>query len=274
MRASADVIWRVPAYLPYLQPPLTETAIIHAEYVIGYRLPNAYLDLLRKQNGGYIRFELPNIPHRKIAGLGPHYPNLTDFDWEEDQEYVDYPLKGLVPFDGDGHWYLCLDYRSNSKSPTITFADIECNEESYVAGSFDEYLGMLRFCVVDGFVLEGVGDIEAVKRELSRRLGTSFETLDDRDRGYSSDRARLPSTKEPEWLWISPNSVRRGFVRPDDPRYSALREEMPGFADRFPLLPPNCYILSTTSGAQTHVRDACTQAGLVPRPLSKYYADR
>ena len=58
MGATADTIWQVPAYLPYLQPPLTDEAVAAAEKEIGYKLPSEYLNLLRRQNGGYIRVSL------------------------------------------------------------------------------------------------------------------------------------------------------------------------------------------------------------------------
>src|SRR5262249_51521326 len=74
--ATADTIWRVPAYFPYLQPPLTDEAIGSAEAEIGYKLPTDYLNLLRKQNGGYIRYSLPENVHDTIAGIGPYFPSL------------------------------------------------------------------------------------------------------------------------------------------------------------------------------------------------------
>lgn len=73
-RATADTIWRVPAYLPYLQPPLTDEAVATAEKQIGYKLPSEYLNLLRKQNGGYIRFSLPEMVHDTIAGYRTDQP--------------------------------------------------------------------------------------------------------------------------------------------------------------------------------------------------------
>jgi hypothetical protein len=120
MGANAETIWQVPAYLPYLQPPLTDQAVASAEKKIGFKLPTAYLDLLWKQNGGYIRFSLPDLVHHSIAGIGPHFPSLTGFDWDDAQDGVSFPLQGLVPFDGDGHWHMCLDYRRNSANPSVT----------------------------------------------------------------------------------------------------------------------------------------------------------
>jgi len=77
--ATADTIWEVPAYLPCLQPPLTDEAVANAEEQIRHTLPAAYLALLKKQNGGYIRFSLPNMTqaHRMIAGIGPNFWKLS-----------------------------------------------------------------------------------------------------------------------------------------------------------------------------------------------------
>jgi hypothetical protein len=173
--ATADTIWRVPAYLPYLQPPLTDETVALVENEIGYTLPGEYLNLLRKQNGGYIRYSLPENVHNTIAGIGPFFPSLSRLDWEKSQEHVSYQLQGLVPFDGDGHWHLCLDYRKNQPVPAITLADIELNEETQIASSFADYLGMLRIRVDDEYVLEAVSDIEEVKACLSVQLGAEFE---------------------------------------------------------------------------------------------------
>jgi SMI1 / KNR4 family (SUKH-1) len=268
--ATADTIWQVPVYLPYLQPALTDDAVRSAEVQISYPLPREYLDLLRKQNGGYIRYCLPENVHSMIAGIGPHFPSLTAFDWEECQEQVSYPLHGLVPFDGDGHWHICLDYRKNSRSPAITLADIECDEETRIADSFAAYLALLRIRVEDEYVVEAVSDLDKVKTDLSRLLGVPFDPPDTRAHGYPTERARFGTEQNPQWLWISPNTVPRGFVRENDRRYLELKDLMPGFARRFPELLASSYILSATDGVRARVLDACNKSGLVVRPLREY----
>jgi hypothetical protein len=175
MGATADTIWRVPAYLPYLQPQLTEEAIASAEEVLGYKLPTEFLDLLWKQNGGYMRYSLPETVHDSIAGIGPHFPSLTGFDWDEDQEYVSFPLHGLVPFDGDGHWFVCLDYRREPTTPSVAYVDVECDRQSEIADSFQAYLSLLRIDTGDEFVLEKVEDIETLKSKLSKALAINFD---------------------------------------------------------------------------------------------------
>jgi hypothetical protein len=269
MGATPETIWQVPAYLPYLQPSFTDEAVAAAEQKIGYKLPSEYLNLLKKQNGGYIRFALPNLVHDSIAGIGPHYPSLTAFDWDDCQEAVSFPLQGLVPFDGDGHWHLCLDYRKSPGAPAVTHADIECDREFLIADSFADYLAKLQIDVGDDYVLAGT-DIETIKAKLSLLLGMAFDPPDIWAYGYPTQRTRLGTKIDPEWVWISPNTVRRGFVRSDDPRYAELKDLMPGYASRFPELPADGYILSATDRVRSKVIEACARSQIVARPLRDY----
>lgn len=273
MSATADTIWRIPAYLPYLQPPLTEAAIAAAEGKIGYKLPAEYLELLKKQNGGYIRYSLPEMVHDCIAGIGPHYPSLTDFDWDYCREHVSFPLQGLVPFDGDGHWHICLDYRKHPDAPSVTHVDVECDHESPIAASFEEYLWELRLDVDDEYVVEAITDIEKLKSELSGALGVPFDPPDAYAHGYPIHCVRLGTEKAPEWIWISPNLALRGIVRPDHKRYAELKDLMPGLAPRFPDVPSDGYILSVSPAIRNRVVRTCAELGMAIRPLREYVQD-
>jgi len=270
MSATAENIWRVPAYLPYLQPPLTDAAIAATEDEIGQKLPAIFLNLLKEQNGGYIRYGLPKRPHKAIVGIGPHFPSLTDFDWDECQEDVGFPLQGLVPFDGDGHWHLCLDYRKSREEPAVTYVDIERGKEVGVAGSFTQYLAKLKLDIRDEWILEGGSGIEAVVVALAEALGVAFEPPDSSANGYPTYRVQLGTEEAPQWIWISANTVPRGFVRPEDPRYAELRESMPGQAARFPEAPPESCIFSTTPAVRARVNEACSRVGMRVRPLRDY----
>lgn len=270
MGATAQTIWEVPAYLPYLQPPLTEIAIKAAEEHIRAKLPSEYIDILKQQNGGYIRFSLATMVHSLIAGIGPHYPSLVNFDWEEVKECVSFPLEGLIPFDGDGHWHLCLDYRESKLSPSVTYIDIECDRQAQIAHSFSAYLAMLRIEVKGEFVLEAVSDIQTILSKLSVVLGTDFHPPNIFDFGYPVYRTHLGNAVSPEWLWISPNEVPRGFVRANDERYMELKTLIPGVASRFPELPPHSYIFKVTDAMRNRVLDVCEKADLHLRPLKDY----
>ena len=273
MTATPETIWQVPAYLPCLQPPLTESAVAAAEARIGFRLPAAYLDLLRRQNGGYIRMTLPDLPNDCIAGIGPHFPSLTDFDWAEDQDYVGFPLKGLVPFDGDGHWHLCLDYREDAAAPSVSYIDVECDSQSRVASSFADYLDLLRVEAGDDYVLETTLAVEEVVSRLSAALGVAFEPPDAWAHGYPQHRAALGGGESREWLWLSPNEVPRGFVRQEDLRYDELKDLLPGQALRYPEAPEGRFLVATTEGVRARVVEACKAARLPIRPLRDYLRD-
>src|SRR5262249_9788590 len=115
-----------------------------------------------------------------------------------------------------------------------------------------------------------VSDIERLKADLSQELGVPFDPPDTWAHGYPTQRARLGTEGNPQWLWLSPNTVRRGLVRTDDHRYSALKDLMPGFGERFPALPAGSSILSATDGVKARVLDACSRSGLTARPLREY----
>jgi len=105
---------------------------------------------------------------------------------------------------------------------------------------------------------------------LSSVLSATFYPPSSQAHGYLEHRARLGTENKPEWIWISPNTVPRGFVRSNDRRYARLKDLMPGEAARFPELPPRSYLLSTTDGVRSMVIDACTRSQLIVRPLREY----
>lgn len=271
MKPTPDNIWAVPAYLPYIHAPLTDEAVRDAEQEIGQVLPDEYLELLRQQNGGYIRFALPELDatHRLIAGIGSGYPSLTDFDLDEHAKYVSFPLQGLVPFDGDGHWFLCLDYRENRAAPPVSFIDVECDRQSIVGASFAEYMSMLRIDLEDSvgeaFVAEATP--ARLATELGEALGVAFEPPDSWAHGYPVRRARSGTQETPEWIWISPNRVPTRFVREGDPRSEDLKGGMKDESDRFPGLPERASILNVTEGLRNRVIESCGQIGVRISPL-------
>lgn len=273
MPANARNIWDMPAFLPYVQPPLTNAAVRGAEKKIGYKLPKELIELLEVQNGGYLRFRLPESCNEIIAGIGPHFPSLTDFDWDEVRDWVSYELDGLVPFDGDGHWHLCLDYRQNSNEPAVTYVDIECDSQEPIAASFAEFLTLLRLQDDDSptyVILPDTGrGTSALLDELGTEIGTRFVDMGDYDSGYSTYRAPGDPASEHEWVWLSPNLVPKGFVRRDDPRYQELKDAMQGYGRRYPELRAESFLLNATDKVRQSVLEACIRCGLRVEPLSE-----
>lgn len=267
MAPTPHDIWKVPAFLTYLQPPLTDKMIAAAEKAIGQALPVEYLDLLRVQNGGYIRYGLPDSLNEIIAGIGPGFPSLISVDWDECQDQVSFPLKGLFPFDGDGHWNLCLDYRKTPKKPTISYVDVEGDSQHRVAGSFAEYLSMLRVKFRDDeYVVEGASDLEAIKSMLVTSLKLKFGPPNTADYGYPIHSTRYGDG----WINLSPNTVRRGFVRQDDQNYKQLKDLLPGEAQRYPEAPADSFILCASGQGLKKVMATFEKSGMRVRPLKSY----
>lgn len=263
MHATGTNIWRVPVFLPYLQPELTRSALLETEKQIGFKLPENYIELLAEQNGGYIRWRLYGEVHDTIRGIGPCYPSLEAEDWSIHGDWLPFDLsdgKFLVPFDGDGHWHLCLDYRRHHHCPSITKVDTEGIKEEAIAGSFADYLEMLEPAVEENeFVLLDVSDIAAVKSWLCKALRMESSVLALGDTDYRLLREREDS---PECVWLSPNLVPRGHVRADDPRYLELKDLLPGSARRYPGLADSSWILSASECIVPEVLTALSDAGV------------
>jgi hypothetical protein len=268
----------VPAYLPYVQPPLTAEAVASAENELGVSLPNAYLDILREQNGGYVRltFEGPNTVHTQIWGIGPYFPSIAVPEWwrehftSDGRDGQQAGKQSLVPFDGDGHWFLCLDYRKNGPraEPSVTVVDLECNKEQEVAESFLNFLGMLkRHCHSKMLGISGVESVDSIVNDLNAAFGIKFDELSSWAHGYPQHRWLLGPDAIKEWAWLSPNRVSRGFVRESDARYSELADLMPGTALRYPEYPDVQFLLTFTDGAADRIKAACAGASYSTRPI-------
>lgn len=139
----------------YNHPPLTDEMVAQAEARLGVRLPQALIDLLRVQNGGYTQgFAHPmqqkttwaedHVPLDDLAGivLDPQHEtaqNLLDTGYMT-QEWGLPPQQVLLS--GDGHYWITLDYR-NGPDPSVAWIDVECGEDMQVAGSFAAFLAGL-----------------------------------------------------------------------------------------------------------------------------------
>ena len=134
----------------------------------------------------------------------------------------------------------------------------------------EQKAALLRVDVENELVLHSVANIEAIKSQLASKLGVEFDATDSSGHGYPIERAALGTSNNPQWLWLSPNLVPRGFVREDDPRYEELKGLMAGDALRYPQIAADSYLLSATDGVRDRVLEACADAQLVLRPLEEY----
>jgi hypothetical protein len=253
-------IWRVPAFLPYVQPELTETIIEEAEEKLRVKLPNAYLDLMRIQNGGMVRCCLPESCHERIGGIGPRWPSILTSEVSEEWGEVSYDINGLISFDGDGHWHLCLDYREGRTDPCVTYVDIECDSQHKVADSFEAFLKLLQPVPPDyQFVLLGLQDIKPLKKAIEVAVGAKFDPRRGGNHGYKRHIVAKTEGETNNSIWMSANTCRSGFVPREDYYYKEVKDMFPEDAVRFPDFPAGAFFASTTSDWRQKLLDCFEQ---------------
>jgi hypothetical protein len=138
-------IWGKPKELALVQPKLTDELVYNAEKIIGKNLPKNYIEMLKIQNGGNIRYRLKKYPFPYVIGIGRYYPSLLENDYDGTND--------LLPFGGDGPCYFCFDYRLNNNEAKITYIDLEADKEKILYDNFNEYIHSLEL-YTDYFVIE------------------------------------------------------------------------------------------------------------------------
>jgi hypothetical protein len=260
MARPPALLWAVPAFRPYVQPPLTAAAVRDAERYFGVRLPAGYLAMLAVQNGGYLRATWPDLPHRGLDGIGPTYPSLIldDAWWRApgaaEEMWVPPGLALLIPFDGDGHWDLCFDYRVSGPhaEPAVTYLDVETEKEAPVADSFDAFLdGLVDELETTAFRIRADVSLDVFAQTFTAASGYEFEDAGNWDHGYRQLRARLDNGA---WLWLSANRVPAGFDR-DGTRVIAT----PQTALRLPT-DPACHLVVECTPDATETTQAVLRA--------------
>ena len=256
IKPTPATIWRRPAYLPYVHLPLTDEDILQAEKHLGCALPTAFLDILRVQNGGPIRFRIPNSIGDLIAGIGPRFPSITDFELTDHQEFVDFSLDGLVPFDGDGHWYRCLDFRNDDKKPGVSYIDVECNCEERTADSFSSFLNLMELDIETELAIKNVANIGDARMQLEALFGSRFEQ---KVSNLAVPYLKCQTGKEwDECFWITDNKVARGYSGEEPDAF-----HFEGQALLFPELSPDAVIFEAPDKHIDSYRAILHDAGLV-----------
>ena len=131
--------------------PLTDEMVALAESKLNIKLPNYYIELLKQQNGGYIKYN----------GHPSHVPT----SWADDHVQVDHLFgigseKGIleseyfiqewdlpnniVLISGDGHSWIALDYRNSKTEPPVIYIDVELGQQITLAENFDMFINGLE----------------------------------------------------------------------------------------------------------------------------------
>lgn len=162
----------------YLQNPehVTEELVQEVERLLSVKLPEAYVDLMKRHNGGY-------IPEHLVRIEAPVPPALADYledgfvsvgsirginsDPQSELsiagttyliEEWDLP-KGLVLLDGDGHTWIALDYRQAETNPPVVFLISDGGHHLNIASDFEDFIARL---VPYGDVYDQDGNLKAV----------------------------------------------------------------------------------------------------------------
>jgi hypothetical protein len=271
MSATPYNIWQVPAYIPFIHPTLTDEAIAEAERKIGFPLPSSYIEMLKVQNGGNIRYTLEDYYHRQIYGIGSGDYSITSHTmWDEIRGEVSIDVDRLIPFDGDGlYWNLCLDYRENSLVPAVCDYNMVDGYVDEIASSFDEYIRMLIFAEEFNFYIPKVENLEHLLHLLSASLFLDFRACPQHIFGYSSHMA-YKKRKLCETIKIEPNLIPRGFIDQGNQNFEVLKNALPGVTSLVNEIPESSYLLTVTPGLQSSLIAICEKQSIDLRPLSGF----
>lgn len=142
----------------YVDDPLTDEKVAFVERALGYRLPAAYVELMRSQNGGTpLRTRHPaagptswSTDHIAIVGIhsigsAKRYSLCGQLGSQFWLDEWGYPPLGVYFADcpSAGHDMLCLDYRACGPTgePTVVHVDQELDYKiTLVAASFDAFI--------------------------------------------------------------------------------------------------------------------------------------
>lgn len=136
---------------------LTDELVAHAEQVLGYRLPEAYIELMRIQNGGNpVNTCFPTeseIGGSNFAEIGPFFsldregPSSLHAQWSNEfwMEEWGYPNIGIyiAATPSGGHELIGLDYRECGPQgePSVLHIDQEEDyKETFLAPDFESFI--------------------------------------------------------------------------------------------------------------------------------------
>lgn len=146
----------------FLGPPLTNEMVSDAEHMLGVKLPEAYLLLLKKKNGGTPKrrcfpmseatsWAVDHIMIEAILGIGGEWgiDSSSGMSSPEMVEEWDYPNIGVVicHMPSGGHDTVMLDYRECGVEgePSVAYID-EDRIPRRIANSFSEFILGLVDC--------------------------------------------------------------------------------------------------------------------------------
>ena len=133
----------------YRLADVTDDMIEQAQQKLKVTLPESYINLMKKQNGGELHTKRLEIGEEVIcvgylngigtkSGQGILLSSTLKREWGLSNRFV-YLF-------GDGHTWLALDYRRyKGDNPPVTYIDLEQNLKQVIAPDFEAFLSQLTY---------------------------------------------------------------------------------------------------------------------------------
>ena len=118
--------------------PVTDTEVIEAEKKLGIKLPESYIELCKIHNGGSIIYD--SFPTSVPTGWADDHVSVTSIAGIDEEgilsssyyiEEWELP-QNIVLLEGDGHWWIAMDYRERNENPSIIYIDLEADVDPFI----------------------------------------------------------------------------------------------------------------------------------------------
>ncbi|WP_339213885.1 SMI1/KNR4 family protein [Solibacillus sp. FSL W8-0372] len=117
---------------------LTDDMVKNAEKKLGVTLPDAYIELCKIQNGGYITYDA--FPTSVPTGWAEDHISVDHIRGIEEEGILsnDYYIeewdlpKDIILLGGDGHTWTAMDYRKTKENPPIIYIDLEWGDDIFI----------------------------------------------------------------------------------------------------------------------------------------------
>jgi hypothetical protein len=222
-------------------PAATTAQIEQAEKRLGVRLPRAYVELLKRQNGGYTRYggvKNPATGRVWIYALNEGLLSLEEMrtlaDIAEDVDFGDTPDwtkflknagKWIVLSRHGTDWFLCFDYTARDGPAVVSLDTRDAPRERFRMESFEAFNAQL---VYDGaaagpghhYAIDApLADETALVKAFERSFSLELTSGPDPYSWFDIDKSWTPPRSTRPFFQLQPNRDRRGGLQlPERPQ--------------------------------------------------------
>ena len=145
----SERFWNFEVMDPYELVSLTPTMVDKAEEKFNVTFPARYLELLQEQNGGSLYLNKFPIADFEEGSIDVDYLWGIGKSGKQGIYVTSYLIKewglpkNLVLLNGDGNFWIGLDYRQNPQEPGVVYLESDSDVEITLAPSFEEFVSRL-----------------------------------------------------------------------------------------------------------------------------------